>query len=1183
MKNNQPIFLVFISIILTSSVLSQNIFPASGRAGINTVNPAAALHVIGGARIGNTTNFVNIDSATGNLAFAGSAGYRVAGNNYVFQYNGNPNYGLFFNQTNVRYEFRNNAAAPTFYIGADNGNGYFAGGLGVGVINPAATLDVAGNIKIADGTQGAGRVLVSDANGLASWQTIPAGVSGNGATGNLTYWTSPNTIGANSNLFWDNLNNRLGLNTTTPTHSLTLGNTGNGLVLYNTSDQTTNYERFGLSWQSNILDIGTFYGGSGTPRQVRIGIQQSNGGTSLTGGRIMTISLNPSSTKGVFDFQVNTGGIGNIVSAGGIFSQNSGISRLMDLHPSYSQTSAAGYTVLRISPYEGSTGSSAKLLIDAGTNSEGNGGGTHISKFNVDHSGNGYFSGNLGIGNINPAAKLDIAGNIKITDGTQAAGKVLISDANGLASWQTIPAGISGSGSSGNLAYWTTANSIGANNNLFWDNTNNRFGLGNNTPAATLDLTGNIRIVDGSQAIGKVLTSDQNGFASWQTIPTSLSGSGSAGNISIWAGTNSLGYSNNFFWDNANSRLGIGTAIPSVSLDVAGKIRLADGTQGTGKILVSDVNGIGSWQTLPAGVGGSGIAGNIAIWSGTGTIGSNTSLTWDNVNRRLGIGVATPTARLDILGNIKIADGTQGLGKVLTSDANGLATWQTPAAGISGSGAAGYLTLWSSANSLSANTNLYWDNTNNRLGLGNNLPVASLDIAGNIKIADGTQGNGKVLTSDANGIASWQNVPQGISGTGTAGSISFWNGPNSLSANTNLFWDNVNNRLGIGSNSPDASVDIEGNIKIADGTQGPGKVLTSNANGLASWQTMGASSWSVNGNNIYSNNSGNVGIGTNNPSSKLQVRGDVILSDTSDNTSGNVTIGASINNYKNSKLYVKSTLAYGVFIEAPTVSQWGLYLNGSLYVNGTAAKPGSSTWTVISDERLKSNIKPYTEGLEQVMKINPVKYHYNSESGFDTKNEYIGVVAQQIEKIAPYMVGKFKRDFDKKEFLNVNNGAMTYMLINAVKELKADADTKEATIKNQQAQIDLLQNQMTVVMQKLNEVQAVQRQCCSVTSVEIPTLNNQSVILSDAASLEQNLPNPFKNKTIIKYHLPFNVNNAQLIISSNAGKTINTIKLNSKTQGQVTFDAGTLSPGTYYYSLLVNGNKVDTKKMEILR
>jgi hypothetical protein len=44
--------------------------------------------------------------------------------------------------------------------------------------------------------------------------------------------------------------------------------------------------------------------------------------------------------------------------------------------------------------------------------------------------------------------------------------------------------------------------------------------------------------------------------------------------------------------------------------------------------------------------------------------------------QNVGIGTNTPAAKLDIIGNIKITDGTQSSGKVLTTDANGLATWQ---------------------------------------------------------------------------------------------------------------------------------------------------------------------------------------------------------------------------------------------------------------------------------------------------------------------------------------------------------------------------------------------------------------------------------------------------------------------------------------------------------------------------
>ena len=46
----------------------------------------------------------------------------------------------------------------------------------------------------------------------------------------------------------------------------------------------------------------------------------------------------------------------------------------------------------------------------------------------------------------------------------------------------------------------------------------------------------------------------------------------------------------------------------------------------------------------------------------------------------VGIGTATPVAKLDILGSIKISDGTQVEGNVLTSDVNGLASWKPIAA-----------------------------------------------------------------------------------------------------------------------------------------------------------------------------------------------------------------------------------------------------------------------------------------------------------------------------------------------------------------------------------------------------------------------------------------------------------------------------------------------------------------------
>ncbi len=68
---------------------------------------------------------------------------------------------------------------------------------------------------------------------------------------------------------------------------------------------------------------------------------------------------------------------------------------------------------------------------------------TNNTSYFIDPSAavSGTFAGNVGIGTTSPGAKLEVNGQIKIQGGSPGAGKILTSDASGLASWQTAASG----------------------------------------------------------------------------------------------------------------------------------------------------------------------------------------------------------------------------------------------------------------------------------------------------------------------------------------------------------------------------------------------------------------------------------------------------------------------------------------------------------------------------------------------------------------------------------------------------------------------------------------------------------------------------------------------------------------------------------------------------------------------
>ena len=124
--------------------------------------------------------------------------------------------------------------------------------------------------------------------------------------------------------------------------------------------------------------------------------------------------------------------------------------------------------------------------------------------------------------------------------------------------------------------------------------------------------------------------------------------------------------------------------------------------------------------------------------------------------------------------------------------------------------------------------------------------------------------------------------------------------------------------------------------------------------------------------------------------------------------------------------------------------------NGIWLQEGIAAKPGGGPWVATSDERLKTDIKDYHDGLQVIRAVRTVSYRYNGIKDLPTESTFIGIIAQELEKIAPYMV---RLD---GEYLQVDPNAFTYMLINSVKELDDTVQEQQQKIESQQAEIDAI-------------------------------------------------------------------------------------------------------------------------------
>ncbi len=254
--------------------------------------------------------------------------------------------------------------------------------------------------------------------------------------------------------------------------------------------------------------------------------------------------------------------------------------------------------------------------------------------------------------------------------------------------------------------------------NLFWDDVNNRLGVGTNTPNATLDVNGSINF-NGNLTVGERIT-----FALGEFIDNLVDG-----------------------WIRVNGNLNV-TGIANI-----GTITI-DGSTTTNRVSTGDderfslVGGSDNSEDARMTVYG-------RSWITPNLRGTIDFTAGNNANAKIDFGLdkggtVTYGIRIDNAGNVGIgATPTSGklhVFQVVDNSTGGLT--------VEGTGGTTFRMFLSSIN-----TAVFQKGTNtNQLVLNDD---GTVDFANQIKILGGSPGIGKILTSDALGFASWENASDG--------------------------------------------------------------------------------------------------------------------------------------------------------------------------------------------------------------------------------------------------------------------------------------------------------------------------------------------------------------------------------------------------------------------------------------
>ena len=238
--------------------------------------------------------------------------------------------------------------------------------------------------------------------------------------------------------------------------------------------------------------------------------------------------------------------------------------------------------------------------------------------------------------------------------------------------------------------------------------------------------------------------------------------------------------------------------------------------------------------------------------------------------------------------------------------------------------------------------------------------------------------------------------------------------------------------VGVGTTSPDRTLDVNGEIQARGGNLFLQRNLTDQA-GRRNW-AWGTETFNV-GDMAFFVSTGN----SNAPSVNVMT----LLSN------GNVGIGLTATT------------------PATTLQVGGDIRVGTSGTNGCVQNFAGTTLTGIcsSDARLKTNILPFAPILDKLVKLRPVHFEWNAEQYPDYHfgpGRNSGLLAQDVETVFPEMVSA-----DTHGFKTVNYSELPYLMLTAIRELKTENDSLRTQLAERQRELEELRQEVEARLARL--------------------------------------------------------------------------------------------------------------------